>query len=255
MNFGIIKVQAAITILKGGKMKKKKSSREGRKIRKLKVSKTAAVFLAAALCAVLLGGCEKSLSEESAEIESIGEDEAKTLEDIDWRVLYLDYLIDFDYTTGCEYRIIYANDDEIPELVINTGSEAGGNLILTISDHGNIDELWTKRLGFVYVEKGNILDNHDGSMDHYYDDIYEISDTGEWELVASGTIDYYNRYDEAIGAGAVDYIIYEWEGTEVSEKEYLKEVEKYVGEKPVSSSELGFLALEGLIDELKDMES
>ena len=42
-----------------------------------------------------------------------------------WKQAYLDWLDESEYADICTYSLIYVDEDEIPELVSNTGVEAG----------------------------------------------------------------------------------------------------------------------------------
>ena len=100
------------------------------------------------------------------------EDEDDDSKDSSWQDAYLEYLdANPAEDGGYSYALIYVDDDDIPELVIDTGFEAGGCQILTCHD-GKIDELQTARLYFTYIEKENKLNNCDGHMGYYYDVIY-----------------------------------------------------------------------------------
>ena len=64
------------------------------------------------------------------------------VEDVAWKDIYDDYLkngvteLIGDYDTNWRdewsFGFIYLNDDDIPELVVSSGYEAAGNIILTI---------------------------------------------------------------------------------------------------------------------------
>ena len=109
------------------------------------------------------------------------------VEDVAWKDIYSDYLkngvteLIGDYDTNWRdewsFGFIYLNDDDIPELVVSSGYEAAGNIILTIIN-GEVKYMNTARLAFYYEEKGNLLVNSEGHMGYYYDYVYSISDTG-----------------------------------------------------------------------------
>ena len=88
---------------------------------------------------------------------------------------------------GCTYCLIDVDGNDIPEMVVNTGFEAGGCLIYTYSD-GQAHVLPTNRLHFTYLPGQNLLCNSEGSMGYYYDIISRIQD-GKWEIVARGEYD------------------------------------------------------------------
>ena len=148
--------------------------------------------------------------------------------DGEWQKAYVDYLKsnppeDGSYT----YALIYVNDDDIPELVIDTGFEAGGCQIMTFHD-GATDVLQTSRLYFTYIERGNLLNNCAGHMGYYYDYIYSIED-GKWVDVFSGEYsgfadDGEPDYDEETGRYiCTDYMI---NGKETDEAGYYRELDK-----------------------------
>ncbi len=148
--------------------------------------------------------------------------------DGEWQKAYVDYLKsnppeDGSYT----YALIYVNDDDIPELVIDTGFEAGGCQIMTFHD-GATDVLQTSRLYFTYIERGNLLNNCAGHMGYYYDYIYSIED-GKWVDVFSGEYsgfadDGEPEYDEETGRYiCTDYMI---NGKETDEAGYYRELDK-----------------------------
>ena len=103
-----------------------------------------------------------------------------------WNEGYLDYL---DKTTpegydDISYSFIYVDDDDIPELVVDTGFEAGGCQIVAYHD-GTVNVLQTARLYFTYIEKSGLLCNTDGHMGYYYDNVYSLED-GTWKCILSG---------------------------------------------------------------------
>ena len=102
----------------------------------------------------------------------------------EWKQAYLNYLKKDNYAATCTYSLIYVDDDNIPEMVIDTGFEAGGCRFLTFHDH--VLDVWQSgRLNVSYIERGNLICNSDGNMGHYYDNVYTIQD-GKWVYVDGG---------------------------------------------------------------------
>lgn len=164
----------------------------------------------------------------SGEEETSEEDGTETLNLEDWKQAYLAYLAAYEQSDSCTYSLIYVDDDDIPELVIDTGSEAGGCQILTWHD-GVGDCLQTMRLYFTYLEKGNLLCNSDGHMGFYYDEVYTIED-GKWVYVAGGA------YGDGAGGPQFDEngeFIYEyhWMDQDVEKSEYEAKLEEVYPEK------------------------
>ena len=116
-------------------------------------------------------------------------------EDDGWQGSYKKYLEENPREDDTySYAFIYVDDDDIPELVVDTGVEASGCQILTYHD-GMLDVLQTSRLYFAYLEKKNILDNCDGHMGYYYDLVYTIKN-GKWELIFDGNYSGFADEDE-----------------------------------------------------------
>ncbi len=158
--------------------------------------------------------------------------EVTPVTDDSWKEIYADYLENHmdeifgddndEWQYSWTWGFIYVNDDKIPELVLSSGYEAGGNVILTIVN-GQVDFIYTRRLGFYYDESGNVLVNSDGHMGVYFDYVYTIGDNG-FEFLASG--DYYDIYDDENGyTGEMEYYLGE---QKVSEAEYYDVIESYI---------------------------
>lgn len=127
----------------------------------------------------------------------------------DWQQAYLEAMKEAILTQeGYTFSLIYVDEDDIPELVCNSGVEAGGCQIYTWHD-GVMDSLQTTRLGYSYIDSGNLLNNSDTNMDGCFDMVYTIED-GMWRQIAQGT--YFTDTN-----GEASYI---WEGREVTAEEY-----------------------------------
>lgn len=151
-----------------------------------------------------------------------------------WQDAYTDYLLGL----GSEhdtYALIYVNDDDIPELVVDSGVEATGCRIVTYAD-GGVNVLATRRLGFTYIERGNRLCNADGSMDSYYDDVYEICN-GRWACVARGEyFGYLSGWNDVIQRYVCRY--YYWNGQATTIDQYLIQLSAvYDGQRAVGVEE------------------
>lgn len=133
---------------------------------------------------------DKSSRTENPEVNEITPDSAKEMAGGDdscleeWKQAYLNYLEEDDYADRCTYSLIYVDDDNIPEMVVDTGFEAGGCQFLTF--HGHVLEVWqSDRRNVTYIERGNLICNSDGNMGYYYDNVYTIQD-GKWVYVDGG---------------------------------------------------------------------
>ncbi len=173
-----------------------------------------------------------------------------------WQEGYLDYLSEVDSEYGsCSYALIYVDNDDIPELVVDTGVEAGGCQILSYYE-GLVTVLQTNRLYFEYVEKEGILCNSDGHMGYYYDYIYSLKN-GIWKQTFNGN--YYEfandadpQYDEVTGRYLT--LHYEIDGVETDEKTYLERFSQAHGKAPMKNPE-DYMTYDELISYLKTGKS
>lgn len=127
------------------------------------------------------------------------------------------------------YRLIYVDDDDIPELAIEGYCEAEGCLILSFH-HEEVNILHTLRLGFSYIEKKGLLCNSNGCQGQYYDIVYSLSE-GKWKCIFSG-----GRYTYDLGswddeAGKFLDFHYAIDDVEVDEKTYYEKLKKIYDEK------------------------
>ena len=75
-----------------------------------------------------------------------------------WQEGYRAYIDEFlkSDSSDYSYALIYVDDDDIPELVCESGYEAGGCTILSYYD-GKVTLLQTSRLYFNYIEESGLL--------------------------------------------------------------------------------------------------
>ena len=141
-----------------------------------------------------------------------------------WKEAYSNYIEEAcEDGGGFEYALINLDDDDLPELYIDTVVEAGGEQVLAYHD-GNLQCLQLSRIGSLYLPGSGLLYNNCGHMDYYpvfiyklyQGDFYQIG-TGIW-----GSLDWENGY-ETDENGCLIYQ-YEWEGTRCSEEEFHEKI-------------------------------
>ncbi len=165
------------------------------------------------LAVLLLSGCgkEEKPAEEEREIQDEEQD--------NWRQAYIDYIKNtLEPEEWDRYRLIYVDEDNIPELVAIGKYEVQGCKICNYWD-GKVFETQLTRLYFSYIEKENLLCNSEGRMDYYYDLVFSIVD-GKMNRIAAG---YWGAQDNSnIQLDEEGYPIYQyqWNDVEMSEKEY-----------------------------------
>ena len=156
------------------------------------------------------------------------------LKDEEWKKIYLSFLekdidsimpeYDSEWRDSWNMGFIYVNDDDVPELVLCSGYEAAGNIILTIVN-GEVKHCFTNRLNFYFIERGNIIDNNDGVMGDFYDFIFKIGDDG-FETVATGHYYEANYYS---GEESTDEWVYCFDDKVLNDKEeYISNLKKYI---------------------------
>lgn len=134
-----------------------------------------------------------------------------------WQEAYIDFVKkmhvkDPKYADDFEYSLIYVDADEVPELYIDTGIMASGEIIVSFYD-GNIGTMNRDRVGIRYMEYGGLLYNANGAMGFYPCNIYML-EKGEFSEIGTGWS--YERFDEQGNL----YFDYYWEGSPVTEAEY-----------------------------------
>lgn len=112
----------------------------------------------------------------------------------EWKQVYLDYLDTLKGADSLVYSLIYVDDDDIPELVADTGFnygitlDGGCQFVLTFHDHV-LDEWKPLRSRFTYIERGNaICKIYSGAGDNerfHSDSVYTIQD-GKWVYAGGG---------------------------------------------------------------------
>ncbi|MBQ7052837.1 MAG: SH3 domain-containing protein [Clostridia bacterium] len=135
-----------------------------------------------------------------------------------WKAAYRNFLLsDENPEHIAAYGLVFIDDDDVPELVSDTGSEAGGYQIRTWHN-GEMAMLQTRRRCFSYIEREGLAANSGGHMGVYYDYIYRLED-GRWHKVAYG--DYMSdipEWDEETQRYLCD--TYLWDGVQIPREAY-----------------------------------
>lgn len=135
-----------------------------------------------------------------------------------WQEAYIDFLekpSDTIWVSGGdyeEYSLIYIDNDDIPELYIDTAFAVTGTTIVSFYD-GKVRSMNRDRGGIKYIEYGGLLYSDWGNTGFYPCDIYSL-EKGEFSEIGTGWLR--ERIDDNT---FIDYAYY-WEGKEVTETEY-----------------------------------
>lgn len=180
---------------------------------------------------------EETVNTDEFELLEVSEDESyaneESIPEVEdylgepWRKAYLDYLktdetIKAYVPENCEYTyaLIYLDDDDIPELVIDTGVEAGGQYIATYYN-GEVKTQHFSRIGSQYIERSGLVYTDTGHMDYYPVTITKLVD-GEFVVLGDG-VSYVTDEDwkKMMEDENYPYILtYEWNGESVTENQY-----------------------------------
>lgn len=145
----------------------------------------------------------QSQNETDSEVESETESEPE-VEEERWTPYYIKDVVIPAYEQHAREQefdvygfvtLIYVDDDEIPELYFDSGSEAGGGIVCTYYN-GTVIEQYISGSGMHYIPKSGYIYNPSGHMGYYYDNVYRLRD-GKFENVASGSYEeYYDNNGE-----------------------------------------------------------
>lgn len=151
----------------------------------------------------------------------------------EWKTTYIDFLNNmnrqYDSFSGKYleiYKLVDINGDAIPELYINGGTTASGDILCSYYN-GEVITQWMWNYGFSYIEGENLFCDSGGHMDGYYNKVYTI-DNGTFVMVYDGEYGAKDnsrvQYDDA-GMPVYDYYA---NGTKVSSEEEYKKALKEV---------------------------
>lgn len=134
----------------------------------------------------------------------------------DWKFSYIDLINKQD--RNYEYMLAYINNDDIPELIVNYGDVASGEEIFTFNPCSGrkVDSIYIAYYGLSYIERGNILLEEGGRMDHFFDNIYTIRNNQFLELYEGRYSGDYENLDQN-GRPIYHYI---WNNKEVTQSSY-----------------------------------
>lgn len=158
----------------------------------------------------------------SSVLDFMGVGQRTANKEISWKQAYIDYLHLQDAGAWQGFTLIWLNDDDIPELAGIGISEANGCTIVNY-DKGRVYETALSRQGFSYIERGNLLCNSDGLMDHYYDIVYSLVED-RLVMIAEGRYGEDENSNPRFDEEGRPIYHYMWNNVEVTEEEYSAEL-------------------------------
>ena len=127
-----------------------------------------------------------------------------------------------------EFKLFDLNGDGLPEIAAIGPSMVDGTTLATYVD-GEMQELHVSGMSIQYKSGENILDDASGSMDEYYDDLYEIKD-GKWNQVVTGKYGAEDNANIQVDENNQPIYVYEWNGKSVDKDEYQASLKDAFGE-------------------------
>lgn len=146
-----------------------------------------------------------------------------------WKTAYIDFIfekgINYDYWLNRyleEYELVNVDGDNIPELYINFGSTAGGDMLCSYFDDSVIyQQMWN--YGFSYIEGENLFMDSGGHMDVYHDTIYSI-ENGKFVERYKGEYGAEDNSNIQFDSESSPIYSYYWNGNKVSNEDEYKEL-------------------------------
>lgn len=140
-----------------------------------------------------------------------------------WKQSYIDYIeTDPDIAFNpdwCTCGLIYVDDDEIPELIIEYSNEADGTRIVSYKNENIVSYQFSRTGGIGYIEREGLVHNSIGAMGSLVDEFVFLDD--------KGFHDYGHGYRYGESQDFTNFTHFIWNDEEVSEEEYMTYLNKY----------------------------
>lgn len=203
------------------------------------MKKNIGIALIVCIVGVVFTGCGNNKIEEttSLEIDTVETDTVEIISEtkdactdvgeylVEWKPLakklYLDYIeeiLDGGKAESAKYKLIYVDDNDIPELLIDYGYTAAGGELCYVSN-GELKQQHVYSFGVSYIEKEDLFCDRGGHMDDYYDMIYKLKD-GELEEIGRGDCGAEDNSDVQYDDEGNPIYLYYWNNAEVTKAEY-----------------------------------
>lgn len=162
---------------------------------------------------------EKSITKTKEEVGIIqNSSKSEGVNNDTWKKSYIDYIEtdpDVIYDTDwCTCGLIYLDNDDVPELIIDFGIEAYGTRIVSCKNDELVSYQFSRTGGIKYYEREGLVYNSVGVAGTMFDEFAFLDSEGFHDQGRG------YRYDESqMGS---NYTYFNWNGEDVSEKEYYK---------------------------------
>lgn len=199
------------------------------------------------------GMTREKISEEILHEEMNVTDTSNAVKDnTDWKEIYSSYIRSIQSEGWSGYKLIYIDEDNVPELYIMGSFVAQGQEVCTIKD-GQVQMLACGGdAGVRYIEKENLFCETGGRMDVYHDYIYQIID-GEFVLISKGEYGAENNSNVEVDAQGRPIYQYFWNDNQVAEESYWQELQNaFPSERAVEAYENMF-SVEEILQQIEAM--
>lgn len=143
-----------------------------------------------------------------------------------WRLSYIKYMErDPDLSTmsdSCDCGLIYLDNDDIPELIIQYGTWALGTKIVSYKNGELFSRSFSGEYGISYIERKGLVHNSETHMGTRVDDFASLDKDGFHDL----GFGIRNSETET----SANYIEFQWNGEDVTEEEFNKNYESVFDE-------------------------
>ena len=167
---------------------------------------------------------EKAITETKEEVGIIQKSSnSEGVNNDTWKKSYIDYIEtdpDVIYATdSCTCGLIYLDNDDVPELIIDFGIEAYGTRIVSCKNDELVSYQFSRTGGIKYYEREGLVYNSIGVVGTMFDEFAFLDSEGFHDQGRG------YRYDESqMGS---NYTYFNWNGEEVSENEYYKNLDAF----------------------------
>lgn len=147
-----------------------------------------------------------------------------------WKKLYASYIANDDWCKSAAYsaRLVYINNDNIPEIFIEGNCAASGNMLLSIYKGKVCSSYVDGHGGISYVHKKGIVYAYGGHMDNYYDSMGKLV-KGTLEYSVGGSYGAEDNANVKVDKNGYPIYKYYWGEKEVSKKTYNAKLKKAKG--------------------------
>ena len=147
-----------------------------------------------------------------------------------WKQAYIDFIEsdpDIDLADDmCTCGLIYLDNDDIPELIIEYSNEAAGTRIVSFKNGNTIDHQFVRTGGIQYIEREGFIYNSVGAMGSLIDEFVLLDD--------DGFHDYGHGFRYGESQDLIHFTQFNWNDVDISEDEYMANISEFDNTRSIS---------------------